>query len=139
MVSPARPHACLVASLAGTPHARGMSSSGSTVVYEGWMVRHGRNIIGRSFIHMRYFVLKTSLLSYFKHKNWRKHPSIQSLHIDGNCRVEDRGLKMHRGHMLYVLSVYNKREKDHRITMAAFNIQEALIWKEKLEMVINQV
>jgi hypothetical protein len=40
--------------------------------------------------------------------------------------------------MLYVLCVYNKREKHNRITMAAFNIQEALIWKEKIEMVIDQ-
>ncbi|VAI81440.1 unnamed protein product [Triticum turgidum subsp. durum] len=118
----------------------GMSSSSSTVVYEGWMVRHGRRKIGRSFIHTRYFVLETQLLSYFKRKPQHKMPKlpIKSLHIDGNCRVEDRGLKMHHGHMLYVLSVYNKREKHHRITMAAFNIQEALIWKEKIEMVIDQ-
>ncbi|EMS54329.1 hypothetical protein TRIUR3_20085 [Triticum urartu] len=118
----------------------GMSSSSSTVVYEGWMVRRGRRKIGRSFIHMRYFVLETRLLSYFKRKPQHKMPKlpIKSLHIDGNCRVEDRGLKMHHGHMLYVLSVYNKREKHHRITMAAFNIQEALIWKEKIEMVIDQ-
>ncbi|CAL5436166.1 unnamed protein product [Camellia sinensis] len=40
--------------------------------------------------------------------------------------------------MVYVLSVYNKKEKYHRITMAAFNIQEALIWKEKVESVIDQ-
>jgi hypothetical protein len=58
--------------------------------------------------------------------------------IDGNCRVEDRGLKTHHGHMVYVLSVYNKKEKSHRITMAAFNIQEALMWKEKIESVIDQ-
>ncbi|XP_065030193.1 protein ENHANCED DISEASE RESISTANCE 2-like isoform X3 [Musa acuminata AAA Group] len=45
---------------------------------------------------------------------------IKTLLIDGNCRVEDRGLKMHHGHM------------------AAFNIQEALIWKEKIELVIDQ-
>uniref|UniRef100_A0ACD5UK90 Uncharacterized protein n=1 Tax=Avena sativa TaxID=4498 RepID=A0ACD5UK90_AVESA len=117
-----------------------MSSSSSAVVYEGWMVRHGRRKIGRSFIHMRYFVLETRLLSYFKRKPQHKMPKlpIKSLLIDGNCRVEDRGLKMHHGHMLYVLSVYNKREKHHRITMAAFNIQEALIWKEKIEMVIDQ-
>jgi hypothetical protein len=58
--------------------------------------------------------------------------------IDGNCRVEDRGLKTHHGHMVYVLSIYNKKEKHHRITMAAFNIQEALMWKEKIECVIDQ-
>ncbi|CAL5359437.1 unnamed protein product [Camellia sinensis] len=40
--------------------------------------------------------------------------------------------------MVYVLSVYNKKEKYHRIMMAAFNIQEALIWKEKVESVIDQ-
>ncbi|BAH94915.1 Os10g0455900 [Oryza sativa Japonica Group] len=117
-----------------------MSSSSSSVVYEGWMVRYGRRKIGRSFIHMRYFVLETRLLSYYKRKPQHKMPKlpIKSLHIDGNCRVEDRGLKMHHGHMLYVLCVYNKREKHQRITMAAFNIQEALIWKEKIEMVIDQ-
>ncbi|XLR65564.1 hypothetical protein S83_016236, partial [Arachis hypogaea] len=38
--------------------------------------------------------------------------------------------------MVYVLSVYNKKEKYHRITMAAFNIQEAFIWKEKIEYII---
>lgn len=52
--------------------------------------------------------------------------------------MEDRGLKTHHGHMVYVLSVYNKKEKYIRITMAAFNIQEALIWKEKIEYVIDQ-
>ncbi|KAL6641533.1 hypothetical protein ACP70R_019714 [Stipagrostis hirtigluma subsp. patula] len=121
-----------------------MSSSSSAAVYEGWMVRYGRRKIGRSFIHMRYFVLEPRLLSYYKRKP-QPHKDgaggklpIKSLHIDGNCRVEDRGLKMHHGHMLYVLCVYNKREKHHRITMAAFNIQEALIWKEKIEMVIDQ-
>jgi hypothetical protein len=78
-----------------------MSSSSSAVVYEGWMVRHGRRKIGRSFIHMRYFVLETRLLSYFKRKPQHKMPKlpIKSLRIDGNCRVEDRGLKMHHGHV----------------------------------------
>ncbi|KAL6905412.1 hypothetical protein ACP4OV_003013 [Aristida adscensionis] len=124
--------------------ASSSSSSSAAAVYEGWMVRYGRRKIGRSFIHMRYFVLEPRLLSYYKRKPpphrdgaGAKLP-IKSLHIDGNCRVEDRGLKMHHGHMLYVLCVYNKREKHHRITMAAFNIQEALIWKEKIEMVIDQ-
>ncbi|KAF2530981.1 hypothetical protein F2Q70_00032791 [Brassica cretica] len=63
---------------------------------------------------------------------------IKTMLIDGNCRVEDRGLKTHHGHMVYVLSVYNKKERHHRITMAAFNIQEALMWKEKIESVIDQ-
>ncbi|XP_066387748.1 protein ENHANCED DISEASE RESISTANCE 2-like [Miscanthus floridulus] len=121
-----------------------MSSSSSSVVYEGWMVRYGRRKIGRSFVHTRYFVLEPRMLSYYKRKPQHKADKvggklpIKSLPIDGNCRVEDRGLKMHHGHMLYVLCVYNKREKHNRITMAAFNIQEALIWKEKIEMVIDQ-
>ncbi|WVZ57822.1 hypothetical protein U9M48_008161 [Paspalum notatum var. saurae] len=120
------------------------SSSSSSVVYEGWMVRYGRRKIGRSFVHTRYFVLEPRMLSYYKRKPQHKADKvggklpIKSLPIDGNCRVEDRGLKMHHGHMLYVLCVYNKREKHNRITMAAFNIQEALIWKEKIEMVIDQ-
>lgn len=108
------------------------------------MVRYGRRKIGRSFVHTRYFVLEPRMLSYYKRKPQHKADKvggklpIKSLPIDGNCRVEDRGLKMHHGHMLYVLCVYNKREKHNRITMAAFNIQEALIWKEKIEMVIDQ-
>ncbi|XP_057478017.1 protein ENHANCED DISEASE RESISTANCE 2-like isoform X2 [Actinidia eriantha] len=110
----------------------------SKVVYEGWMVRYGRRKIGRSFIHMRYFVLEPRLLAYYKRKPWDDMVPIKTLLIDGNCRVEDRGLKTHHGHMVYVLSVYNKKERYHRITMAAFNIQEALIWKEKIESVIDQ-
>ncbi|KAF7809434.1 protein ENHANCED DISEASE RESISTANCE 2 isoform X1 [Senna tora] len=108
------------------------------VVYEGWMVRYGRRKIGRSFIHMRYFVLESRLLAYYKRKPQDNRVPIKTLLIDGNCRVEDRGLKTHHGHMVYVLSVYNKKEKYHRITMAAFNIQEALTWKEKIEYVIDQ-
>lgn len=42
--------------------------SNSKVVYEGWMVRYGRRKIGRSFIHMRYFVLESRLLAYYKKK-----------------------------------------------------------------------
>ncbi|XP_052170089.1 protein ENHANCED DISEASE RESISTANCE 2-like [Diospyros lotus] len=110
----------------------------SKVVYEGWMVRYGRRKIGRSFIHMRYFVLESRLLAYYKRKPQDNVVPIKTLLIDGNCRVEDRGLKTHHGHMVYVLSVYNKREKYHRITMAAFNIQEALIWKEKIEFIMDQ-
>ncbi|GLT58496.1 hypothetical protein SLA2020_313830 [Shorea laevis] len=110
----------------------------SKVVYEGWMVRCGRRKIGRSYIHMRYFVLETRLLAYYKKKPQDIQVPIKTLVIDGNCRVEDRGLKTHQGHMVYVLSVYNKKEKHHRIMMAAFNIQEALIWKENIESVIDQ-
>lgn len=40
----------------------------SKVVYEGWMVRYGRRKIGRSYIHMRYFVLEPRLLAYYKKK-----------------------------------------------------------------------
>ncbi|KAK6129921.1 hypothetical protein DH2020_036315 [Rehmannia glutinosa] len=111
----------------------------SKVVYEGWMVRYGRRKIGRSFIHMRYFVLESRLLAYYKKKPQDSVVPIKTLLIDGNCRVEDRGLKTHHGHMIYVLSVYNKKEKYQRMTMAAFNIQEALVWKEKIESVIDQV
>ncbi|KAB2017796.1 hypothetical protein ES319_D08G186800v1 [Gossypium barbadense] len=110
----------------------------SKVVYEGWMVRYGRRKIGRSFIHMRYFVLENRLLAYYKRKPQDSQVPIKTLLIDGNCRVEDRGLKTQHGHMVYVLSVYNKKEKYNRITMAAFNIQEALIWKEKIESAIDQ-
>ncbi|KAF5477873.1 hypothetical protein F2P56_004482 [Juglans regia] len=110
----------------------------SKVVYEGWMVRYGRRKIGRSFIHMRYFVLGSRLLAYYKRKPQDNQVPIKTMVIDGNCRVEDRGLKTHHGHMVYVLCVYNKKEKHHRITLAAFNIQEALVWKEKIELVIDQ-
>ncbi|XP_062147048.1 protein ENHANCED DISEASE RESISTANCE 2 [Alnus glutinosa] len=110
----------------------------SKVVYEGWMVRYGRRKIGRSFIHMRFFVLGSRLLAYYKKKPQDNQVPIKTMVIDGNCRVEDRGLKTHHGHMVYVLCVYNKKETHHRITMAAFNIQEALIWKEKIELVIDQ-
>ncbi|XP_043694944.1 protein ENHANCED DISEASE RESISTANCE 2-like isoform X2 [Telopea speciosissima] len=123
-------------SVAGGEYLEGATMS--KVVYEGWMVRYGRRKIGRSFIHMRYFVLESRLLAYYKKKPQDNVVPIKTLLIDGNCRVEDRGLKTHHGHMVYVLSIYNKKEKYHRITMAAFNIQEALIWKEKIELVIDQ-
>ncbi|XP_047325378.1 protein ENHANCED DISEASE RESISTANCE 2-like isoform X2 [Impatiens glandulifera] len=110
----------------------------SKVVYEGWMVRHGRRKIGRSFIHMRYFVLETRLLAYYKRKPQGNVVPVKTLLIDGNCRVEDQGLKTHHGHRLYVLSVYNKKDKPHPIMMAAFNVQEAHAWKEKIEFVIDQ-
>ncbi|KAI4343307.1 hypothetical protein MLD38_027829 [Melastoma candidum] len=110
----------------------------SKVVYEGWMVRYGRRRIVRSYIHMRYFVLEHRLLAYYKKKPLDNQVPIKTLLIDGNCRVEDRGLKNHHGHMVYVLSVHNTKEKHHRIMMAAFNIQEALMWKGKIESVIDQ-
>ncbi|GAB2296106.1 Protein ENHANCED DISEASE RESISTANCE 2 [Dionaea muscipula] len=110
----------------------------SKIVYEGWMVRYGRRKIGRSFIHMRYFVLEPRLLAYYKRKPQDNQVPTKTLVVDGNCRVEDRGLKTQHGHRVYVLCVYNKKDKYHRITMAAFNIQEALMWKEKIEQVIDQ-
>ncbi|PKI49959.1 hypothetical protein CRG98_029633 [Punica granatum] len=95
----------------------------SKVEYEGWMVRYGRRKIGRSFIHMRYFVLESRLLAYYKKKPQNNQVPIKTLVIDGNCRVEDRGLKTHHGHMVYVLSVYNKKDKYHRITVCPFSFQ----------------
>ncbi|XP_059275549.1 protein ENHANCED DISEASE RESISTANCE 2-like isoform X6 [Lycium ferocissimum] len=71
-------------------------------------------------------------------KEDRKIVPVKTLLIDGNCRVENRCLKTQHGHMVCVLSIYNKREKNNRMTMAAFNIQEGLIWKEKIESVIDQ-
>ncbi|CAH1453293.1 unnamed protein product [Lactuca virosa] len=112
--------------------------SNPKVVYDGWMVRYGRRKIGRSFIHMRYFVLESRLLAYYKRKPQDNVVPIKTMVIDGNCRVEDRGLRTQHGHMVYVLLIYSKKDKHNRITMAAFNIQEALIWKEKIESVIDQ-
>ncbi|CAL9072508.1 unnamed protein product [Musa acuminata var. zebrina] len=108
------------------------------VVCEGWMVRYGRRKIGKSFFHMRYFVLETRLLAYYKRKPTDTTVPLKTLVIDGNCRVEDRGLKTHQGHMVYVLCVYNKKETNQQIMMAAYNIQDALNWKEKIELVIDQ-
>lgn len=108
------------------------------VILEGWMVRYGRRKIGRSFIHKRYFVLESRVLAYYKRKPLENEVPIKSLLIDGNCRVEDRGLETHHGHVVYVLSVYNKKDKSHRITMASFALQDALSWKEKIELVIDQ-
>ncbi|KAH8499681.1 hypothetical protein H0E87_015059 [Populus deltoides] len=112
---------------------------GPKLIYEGWMVRYGRRKIGSSYIHMRYFTLEPSFLSYYKRRPQDNGVPIKTLLIDGNCRVEDTGLKTHQGHMIYTLSVYNKKEKNNAITLAAFNIQEALIWKEKIESVIDQL
>jgi hypothetical protein len=39
---------------------------------------------------------------------------------------------------VYMLSVYSKKDRSHRITMGALNIQEACAWKEALERVIDQ-
>uniref|UniRef100_A0A453QGI4 PH domain-containing protein n=1 Tax=Aegilops tauschii subsp. strangulata TaxID=200361 RepID=A0A453QGI4_AEGTS len=118
---------------------KGGPDAAAAVRHEGWMVRYGRRKIGRSFFHTRYFVLHNKLLAYYK-----KQPKdnnmvpLKSLLVDGNCRVEDRGLKTHHGQMVYVLCVYNKKEKDNPITMGARNIEEALVWKKKIELLIDQ-
>ncbi|RVW89525.1 Protein enhanced disease resistance 2-like [Vitis vinifera] len=78
----------------------------SKVVYEGWMVRCGRRKIGRSYIHMRYFVLESRLLAYYKRKPQHNVVPIKTLLIDGNCRVEDRGLKTHHGYALFALGTF---------------------------------
>nr|CAB3455226.1 unnamed protein product [Digitaria exilis] len=121
----------------------------AAVHHEGWMVRYGRRKIGRSFFHTRYFVLESRLLAYYKKKpkdNMVRISTIsliarvplKSLLIDGNCRVEDRGLKTHHGQMIYVLCVYNQKEKEHQITMGAHDIEDALVWKNKIELLIDQ-
>ncbi|KAK3131453.1 hypothetical protein QOZ80_6AG0506650 [Eleusine coracana subsp. coracana] len=106
--------------------------------YEGWMVRYGRRKIGRSFFHTRYFVLDNKLLAYYKKKPKDNMMPLKSLIVDGNCRVEDRGLKTHHGQMIYVLCIYNKKEKENQITMGAYDIEDALAWKRKIELLIDQ-
>ncbi|RLM55688.1 protein ENHANCED DISEASE RESISTANCE 2-like [Panicum miliaceum] len=64
---------------------------------------------------------------------------LKSILIDGNCRVEDRGLKTHHGQMIYFLCIYNKKQKENQITMGAYDIEDALAWKRKLELLIDQV
>ncbi|KAL6657427.1 hypothetical protein ACP70R_005207 [Stipagrostis hirtigluma subsp. patula] len=111
----------------------------AAVVQEGWMVRYGRRKIGRSFFRTRYFVLlETGLLAYYKKQPKDNAAPIKSLLIDGNCRVEDRGLKTHHGQMIYVLCVYNQKEKENQITMGAYDIEDALAWKKKIELLIDQ-
>ncbi|CAK9190399.1 unnamed protein product [Sphagnum jensenii] len=109
-----------------------------TIQKEGWMVRYGRRKIGRSFFHKRYFVLESLVLAYYKRKPSDQEVPLKSIAIDGNCRVDDRGLETHHGHAVYMLSVYSKKDRSHRITMGALNIQEACAWKEALEYVIDQ-
>ncbi|CAD6252257.1 unnamed protein product [Miscanthus lutarioriparius] len=110
----------------------------AAVRHEGWMVRYGRRKIGRSFFHTRYFVLDSKLLAYYKKKPKDNVVPLKSLLIDGNCRVEDRGLKTHHGQMIYVLCIYNKKEKEHQITMGAYDIEDAMAWKKKIELIIDQ-
>ncbi|KAL1569221.1 Protein ENHANCED DISEASE RESISTANCE 2 [Salvia divinorum] len=113
----------------------------SRVVHEGWMVRYKRRKIGRSYFHMRYFVLESRFLAYYKKKPQDGVVPVKTLLIDGNCRVEDQGvksLKPNNVHMIYVLSVYNKKDSSNRMTMASYSIQEVHNWKEKLESIIDQ-
>ncbi|XP_015688856.2 protein ENHANCED DISEASE RESISTANCE 2-like isoform X1 [Oryza brachyantha] len=118
--------------------AAAREAAAAAVHYEGWMVRYGRRKIGRSFFHTRYFVLDSRLLAYYKKKPKDNMVPLKSLLIDGNCRVEDRGLKTHHGQMVYVLCVYNKKEKEHQITMGAYDIEDALAWKKNIELIIDQ-
>ncbi|EEE56130.1 hypothetical protein OsJ_05003 [Oryza sativa Japonica Group] len=137
-------------SRAGTM-AAAREAAAAAVHHEGWMVRYGRRKIGRSFFHTRYFVLDSRLLAYYKKKPKDNMVPLKSLLIDGNCRVEDRGLKTHHGQMVYVLCVYNKKEKEHQITryisiymtrfnsqMGAYDIEDALAWKKNIELIIDQ-
>ncbi|EEC72292.1 hypothetical protein OsI_05467 [Oryza sativa Indica Group] len=131
--------------------AAAREAAAAAVHHEGWMVRYGRRKIGRSFFHTRYFVLDSRLLAYYKKKPKDNMVPLKSLLIDGNCRVEDRGLKTHHGQMVYVLCVYNKKEKEHQITryisiymtrfnsqMGAYDIEDALAWKKNIELIIDQ-
>uniref|UniRef100_A0A0D9WL51 PH domain-containing protein n=1 Tax=Leersia perrieri TaxID=77586 RepID=A0A0D9WL51_9ORYZ len=109
------------------PSAAAMARSGEltaaaeAVRHEGWMLRYGRRKIGRSFVRTRYFVLDNKLLSYYKKQPKDSMVPVKALQVDGNCRVEDRGLKTHHGQM------------------GANDIEDVLIWKKKLELLIDQV
>ncbi|XP_015694371.2 protein ENHANCED DISEASE RESISTANCE 2-like [Oryza brachyantha] len=127
------------------PSAAAMARSGeltrgsaAAVRHEGWMLRYGRRKIGRSFVRTRYFVLDNKLLAYYKKQPKDNMVPVKALQIDGNCRVEDRGLRTHHGQMVYVLCIYNKKEKEDQITMGAHDIEDALVWKKKLELLIDQ-
>ncbi|KAL6005849.1 hypothetical protein ACLOJK_039894 [Asimina triloba] len=147
---------------AGERSVRAGENALTKVIHEGWMARCRRRKICRSGIHMRYFILESGILSYYKKRPQSNEVPVKTIRIDGNCKVEDRGLKVHHGQYLkgvkdwikaqcpttkvvYSLSVYNKKEKPHRMTtiffcnqMASFNIQDAQMWKEKIEFVVDQ-
>eukprot|EP00850_Spirogloea_muscicola_P014515 SM000105S13860 [mRNA] locus=s105:131278:138194:+ [translate_table: standard] len=115
----------------------GLAQTGPPLV-EGWMFRFGRRAIGRSFFHKRYFMLEPRLLCYFKKKPKEEDEvPVQSLVLNGNCRVEDRGLETHHGHGVYVLTVHN-RDRSNSITMAALNIQTSQLWLSAIEHAIDQ-
>ncbi|KAF0902437.1 hypothetical protein E2562_016270 [Oryza meyeriana var. granulata] len=40
--------------------------------------------------------------------------------------------------MVYVLCIYNKKEKENQITMGAHDIEDVLVWKKNLELLIDQ-
>ncbi|AQK61258.1 Protein ENHANCED DISEASE RESISTANCE 2 [Zea mays] len=81
----------------------------AAVRHEGWMVRYGRRKIGRSFFHTRYFVLDNRLLAYYKKKPKDNMVPLNSLLIDGNCRVEDRGLKTLHGQQQDSMTAKNRK------------------------------
>eukprot|EP00250_Pteridium_aquilinum_P010307 c19285_g1_i1 orf=2-2230(-) len=107
-------------------------------VREGFMVRFGRRKYGRSFFHKRYFVLQRDLLAYYKRRPSDNDIPIRSLSLNENCRVEDRGMKHHHNNVVYVLSVYNKKDKSNNIMMASIQLQETISWKEDIERIIEQ-
>uniref|UniRef100_A0A0E0L737 PH domain-containing protein n=1 Tax=Oryza punctata TaxID=4537 RepID=A0A0E0L737_ORYPU len=133
---PPRPSAAAMARSGELP--KGSAAAAAAVRHEGWMLRYGRRKIGRSFVRTRYFILDNKLLAYFKKQPKDNMVPVKALQIDGNCRVEDRGLKTHHGQMVYVLCIYNKKEKENQITMGAHDIEDALVWKKKLELLIDQ-
>ncbi|XP_040377630.1 uncharacterized protein LOC102705062 isoform X1 [Oryza brachyantha] len=98
--------------------------SAAAVRHEGWMLRYGRRKIGRSFVRTRYFVLDNKLFAYYKRQPKENVVPVKALQIDGNCRVEDRGLKTYHGQMVYVLCIYNKKEKEDQITSPLFHFPE---------------
>uniref|UniRef100_A0A0E0DVW1 PH domain-containing protein n=1 Tax=Oryza meridionalis TaxID=40149 RepID=A0A0E0DVW1_9ORYZ len=138
-VDPPRPSAAAMARSGELPKVSAAATAATAAVrHEGWMLRYGRRKIGRSFVRTRYFVLDNKLLAYYKKQPKDNMVPVKALQIDGNCRVEDRGLKTHHGQMVYVLCIYNKKEKENQITMGAHDIEDALVWKKKLELLIDQ-
>lgn len=107
-------------------------------IREGFMVRFGRRKYGRSFFHKRFFVLQPGLLAYYKKRPSDNDIPIRSLSLDANCRVEDKGMKHHHNNVIYVLSVYNKKDRSNVIMMASIQLHETISWKEDIERVIEQ-
>jgi len=61
-----RTHATWMARSGELPKGGSAGPPPAAVRHEGWMVRHGRRKIGRSFFHTRYFVLDNRVLAYYK-------------------------------------------------------------------------